>query len=134
MQKTEELIKILQEAIESLTDREIVEMDLCQIGLAFFPRMHRAIASPCFVDGTWHFDAEIRSGWQDLYGSGYPVCGLQVLTLLDNGVISQTFEAPHQTIDHDMWLRPAADVIRQTVTSSLHYAVRRLLDDIAEEG
>ncbi|PXX45943.1 hypothetical protein [Aquitalea magnusonii] len=129
-QQTEELIEILQEAIEGLTDRDIVDMDLCQIGLAFFPRMRRAVASPCFVNGTWHVDSEIRTGWQALYGVGYPVYGLQVLTLLDNEMISQAIEAPRQTIDDDAWLRKTAAVIRRELSRSLHHAVNRLLDDI----
>lgn len=132
MQQTADLIEILQEAIEGLTDRDIVDLDLCQIGLAFFPRMHRVIASPCFVDSSWHFDLEIRSGWQDLYGPGYPVCGLQVLTLLDNEMVSESVEVPQQTIYADEWLRKTATIIRRALTSSLHHAARRLLDDISE--
>lgn len=131
MQQTADLIEILQEAIEGLTDRDIVDLDLCQIGLAFFPRMYRVIASPCFVDGTWHFDAEIRAGWQDLYGAGYPVYGLQVLTLLDNEMISQAVEAPQQTID-DEWLIKTSAIIRIALTCSLHHTVNRLLNDISE--
>lgn len=131
MLKTQELIEILQEAIEDLTDRDIVDLDLCQIGLAFFPRMHRVIASPCFVDGTWH-DVEIRAGWQDLYGAGYPVYGIQVLTLLDNEMISQAIAALQQTTDDDKWLRKTASIIRRALKRSLDHAVNRLLDDISE--
>lgn len=130
-QQTEELIEILQEAIEGLTDHDIVDMDLCQIGLAFFPCMRRAVASPCFVNGTWHFDAEIRAGWQDLYGTGYPVYGIQVLTLLDNEMISQAIAALQQTTDDDKWVRKTAAVIRRELSRSLHHAVNRLLDDIS---
>lgn len=125
-QQTEELIEILQEVIEGLTDRDIVDMDLCQIGLAFFPRMHRAIASPCFVDGSWHQDGEVREGWHDLFGAGFPVSGLPVLTLLDNGEIEHAIHSPELTVDNPAWTKLQAESIRSQITEAIPYAAKHL--------
>ncbi|MEN3029941.1 hypothetical protein [Chromobacterium amazonense] len=124
------LIEILQEAIKNLTDREIVDMDLCEIGLAVFPKLNRAIASPCFTDGSWHFDPEIRTGWIDLYGEGYPVRWLPVLILLDNGEIEKIAHFPHQTVDKPLWVKQQAHRIRATLVEAIPDAAKQLASEL----
>lgn len=126
MLQTDELIETLQDAINRLTDRDIVDMDLCQIGLALFPKLNRAIASPCFIDGSWHFDAETRSGWRNLYGEGYPVRWLPVLTLLDGGELEKVAHCPHQTVDKPSWVTQQARLIRKTLAEAIPDAAKRL--------
>lgn len=126
MLKTEELIEILQEAIAGLTDRDIVDMELCQIGLAFFPRINRAIASPCFVDGSWHLDMEVREGWHALWGDGFPVRWLPVLTLLDNSEIENVIRFPDQTVDNPAWTRQQASSIRTRIAQAIPNAAKHL--------
>ncbi|WP_440027623.1 hypothetical protein [Chromobacterium amazonense] len=124
------LIEILQDAIESLTDRDIVDMDLCKIGLAVFPKLNRAIANPCFINGSWHFDPEIRMGWLDLYGECYPVRWLPVLSLLDNGEIEKVAHFPHQTVDKPLWVKQQAHRIRATLVEAIPDAAKQLASEL----
>lgn len=130
MLQIDELVEILQDAIESLTDRDIVDMDLCEIGLAVFPKLNRAIASPCFIDGSWHFDPEIRTGWLDLYGEGYPVRWLPVLILLDNGEIEKVAHFPHQTVDKPLWVKQQAHSIHETLAEAIPDAAKQLASEL----
>lgn len=126
MQQTADLIEILQEAIEGLTDRDIVDLDLCKIGLAFFPHIHRIIASPCFVDGSWHQDVEVWEGWHDLFGEGFTVGGLPVLSLLDNGEIEHAVHSPELTVDNPDWTKQHARTIRAQLAEAIPNAAKHL--------
>lgn len=126
MLQTDELIEILQDAICSLNDIDIIDMDLCKIGLAVFPKLNRAVPSPCFVDGSWHSDAETRTGWRNLYGEGYPVRWLPVLGLLDTGAIEKVAHFPHQTVDNPAWVKQQAHLIRKTLAKAIPDAAKQL--------
>lgn len=132
MQQTEELIEILQVAIENLTDRDIVDLDLCKIGLAFFPRMHHIIASPCFVDGSWHQDVEVREDWHALFGEGFTVCWLPILTLLDNGEIKNVVRSSNQTVDNPIWISQQANSIRARLIQAIPCAAKHLATEASQ--
>jgi hypothetical protein len=130
MLQIDELIEILQDAIDRQTDRDIVDMDLCQIGLAVFPSRNRAVASPDFIDGSWHFDAEMRAGWQEFWGEAYLVRWLPVLSLLDNGELEEIARCPKRTIENHRWVRRQASLIRLQLAKAIPNAAKQLASEL----
>jgi hypothetical protein len=65
-----DLKQLLSEVIANCSDREIVEIEAAEKGLAVFPLANAAFVNGVFVDGRWT-DHAYKEYWVNQYGPGH---------------------------------------------------------------